>query len=102
MIILMGTIGFGPGEIDRLLDGFAVHLAKTRAADGCEFFAFSRDLHDPDLMHIAERWRDAAALQAHSEAAHMADFSAMLSTSKMVSISMKSYDGDIVTTIIGD
>ena len=63
---------------------------------------FARDVLDPDVLHIAERWRDGDALKAHSAAPHVATFGSVIAAAKLLSISVKSYDGDTVRTLIGE
>ena len=102
MIIVMGTAKFAPGEIDRITLDVVAQLAATRAEDGCEAYNFARDVLDPDMLHIAERWRDGDALNAHSTAPHMATFGGVIAAAKLLSISVRSYDGDTVRTLIGE
>lgn len=74
MIILQGHARFASGTLDDYRAAMATMIAETRAEDGCELYAFAVDVLDPDLLHITERWRDADALKAHGESAHMAAF----------------------------
>ena len=98
----MGTAKFAPGEIDRIAVDLAVQLAATRAEDGCEAYNFARDVLDPNVLHIAERWRDSDALKAHSAAPHVTTFGSVIAAAKLFSISVKSYDGDTVRTLLGE
>ncbi len=100
MIIVMGIAQFAPGGLDGLQEAMEGQLKATRAEDGCEHYAFARDVLDPDVLHIAERWRDNAALAAHFTAPHMAAFNAALAAAKVVSSSVKAYDGDTVRVLI--
>ncbi len=102
MVIVMGTARLGPGEIDRLGDAMRAQLEATRAEDGCEHYSFARDVLDPDLLHIAERWRDNAAIAAHFAQPHMAVFNAALATAKVESLSVKAYDENGVRTLMGE
>jgi quinol monooxygenase YgiN len=101
MIFVMGTAKMAPGELDRLTDAMATQMAATRAEDGCEAYNFSRDVLDPDLLHVAERWRDNDALAAHFKTLHMATFNAVLANAKVLSLSIKAYDGDNVRVLMG-
>ena len=71
MIIVMGTVRLPPGNIEAARPVMTATLEATRAEDGCIAYAYAVDLLDPGLIHIAERWRDKAALAAHFKAAHM-------------------------------
>lgn len=46
-------------------------IAATRAEDGCILYAYSRDMVDPGLVRVAEKWRDRAALDSHFQTEHM-------------------------------
>ena len=94
MVVVMGRVQFGPGEIDRLQPDMETQVLTTRAEDGCQLYAFSRDVLDPDVLHIAEKWRDQAALTAHFSAPHMAAFNAVLDKAKVVRSSVKAYDAN--------
>jgi quinol monooxygenase YgiN len=102
VVIVMGTICFAPGEIDRLIPAMRAQVQATRDEAGCAHYAFARDAIDPDLLHISERWEDNTALTAHFGAPHMAAFNAELRTANIVAISVKAYDGEEVRTLIGD
>ena len=74
MIIIQGHARFAPGTATAHLAAMRTMVEATRAEDGCELYAFAFDATDPDLMHITERWRDQAAVDAHGASAHMATF----------------------------
>jgi quinol monooxygenase YgiN len=101
MIIVMGKIQMGDGEIDRLIPDMAAQMAATQAEDGCEQYVFSRDVTNPNVLLISERWRDEAALGAHMQAPHMAVFNAVIGGSKIESIIVKSYEGSNAKTLMG-
>ena len=50
----------------------AAMLAASRAEDGCLAYNYAQDVLDPCVIHISERWRDRAALDAHFATPHMA------------------------------
>ena len=58
----------------------AAHAAVegTHAEAGCLAYTFSVDLADPDLFHVFEAWVDDAALSAHFQTEHMAEFNRQL------------------------
>jgi quinol monooxygenase YgiN len=102
MILVSGTVKFAPREMDRLHGEMAAQLEATNAEDGCELYAFARDVLDPDLMHICERWRDDDALKAHFASPHMATFNAVIGTAKLLSMSVKAYEVASVRTLLGE
>jgi len=71
MILVAGTFRMPPENV-----AIAVGMAKrvieaTRAEDGCIAYAYAQDLLDPGLIHVAEKWRDRSALDAHFKTANM-------------------------------
>ena len=102
MLIVEGWIRFAAGEIERLTGAARTMIAETRKEPGCLDYAFSRDLVDPDVMRISERWVDDAALAAHFASPHMAAFQAALGDAKREGGSVKSYTAELQRTLIGD
>ena len=74
MLLIQGWLKLAAGEFDKVADEARAMVAETNAEDGCIHYSFARDIGDPDLIHIAERWRDAEALGAHGKSAHMRTF----------------------------
>jgi quinol monooxygenase YgiN len=101
MIVVMGEVRMGDGEIDRLQADIAAQMAATEAEDGCIQYTFSRDVTDPNRMLVTERWRDAAALEAHMKAPHMATFNAVIGGAKIININIKRYEISGVTQLMG-
>ncbi|UVO52758.1 putative quinol monooxygenase [Sphingomonas sp. SUN039] len=93
-VVVLGDVRCASGEIDRMQEAIDTQVRATRAEDGCELYAFSRDVLDPEVLHIAEKWRDHAALTAHFATPHMAVFNAELGAAKVVSMSVKAYDAE--------
>lgn len=74
MIVIAGTIRM-PGAItDAALDSLEKMMAASRAEDGCIDYTFARDICDPSVIVLFERWRDDEALAAHNASPHMAAF----------------------------
>jgi quinol monooxygenase YgiN len=101
MVIVMGTARLGPGEMERLLPDMQAQLAATRAEDGCESYVFARDVLDPDVLQISERWRDNDALAAHFHTPHMAKFNAAIGAANVLSLVVKAYDENGERTLMG-
>ena len=76
MLLIMGTVRVPEGAIDRARPAMAKMLAGSRAEDGCLTYAYAQDVLDPTLIHVVERWRDRAALEAHFATPHMAEWRA--------------------------
>ena len=90
-VIVMGTLRFGTGDIDRLLPEIEAMVTATRAEDGCDAYSYSRDLLDAHVMHVSERWRDDAALTAHFAAPHMKALNAAFATAKIEAMTVTAY-----------
>ena len=101
MIVVVGEVRFGTGEIERIKADLARAIAATRAEDGCEHYSYAVDLAEPDLLHVSERWRDMPALDAHMAAPHMAELGAVLHAARIEAISVKAYDAKYIKTLLG-
>ena len=100
MIIVKGEVRFGEGEIERLRPVFASNIAATRAEEGCEAYAYAADVLDPNLLHVAEQWRDETAVEAHMGAAHMGELMAALGTAKIEAMRIDAYEAHFLKTIL--
>jgi quinol monooxygenase YgiN len=101
-ILVLGHIKTAPGDAARIKDLLAAHVARVEQEDGCEFYAFSFDVADPDLIRIAERWASEDALAAHGQADHQKAFGRALRDLGVVEMSVKTWDGTFSRTLIGD
>ena len=72
----------------------AAMVAATNAEDGCIHYAFARDINDPDLIHISERWASQEALAAHSASAHMADFNKAMGSVQREAADLRLYSAE--------
>lgn len=93
LVTVMGQIHVAAGEVERLRLEIGAMTIATRAEQGCQLYAFSRDVIDPDVLYIAERWRDRAALDAHFATAHMATFNRVLSGATITRLDVRSGPG---------
>lgn len=80
MIIVNGYLIILVASQDQALDAMKTLITATRAEDGCIRYAFARDLVDPEIVHVTEAWESAAALKAHGQAPHMAEFGKVAAT----------------------
>jgi len=100
MIIVMGEVRFGDGEIERLKGALAHNVDSSRAEEGCERYAYGADLADPNLLLITEAWRDQAALDAHN--ARIPELMAPLANAEIKSISIKAYQASFLQNVMGE
>lgn len=100
MIIVMGEVRFGDGEIARLKEALARNVASSRSEEGCLRYAYGSDLADPTLLLITEAWRDQAALDAHN--ARIPELMAPLADADIKSISIKAYEASFLQNVMGE
>ena len=74
MIQINGTLKLAPDTLSKGREAIVAMVRASRAEDGCLEYGFAQDLTDPDVLYLVERWRDRAALDAHSKSPHMAEF----------------------------
>ena len=72
MIIVGGTVRATAQALEALRPEMLKVLEANRKEDGCISFDFAVSVSDPGTLVVFERWRDAAALAAHSKSAHVA------------------------------
>ena len=77
-------------------DAARTMVAETLKEDGCLSYAFARDINDPDLIRIAERWESQEALAAHGQSAHMAAFNAAMGDVQCEGAELWLYSGEAV------
>ncbi|MFN3473688.1 MAG: putative quinol monooxygenase [Blastomonas sp.] len=100
MLIIEGWLHFAPGEIDKFAEAARIMVEATHAEDGCLHYSFSRDMNNPDILRIAERWTDEDALAAHNRSPHMAAFGAGLAQVERIDADIRLYQGDEVRRIM--
>jgi len=94
MLIISGkfTAEGTPRETVAALTGAMARA--TRQEEGCIEYAFYEDLETPGAYHIYEEWESEAALKAHGETPHMAEFRAELGKLDNVKIKVVRFDSD--------
>ena len=92
MLIIMGTVRIDPARIADARPAMARMVAASSAEDGCLLYAYSQDLTDPGLIRISEKWHDRAALKAHFETAHMAEWRGVIPSLGISDRDLKLYE----------
>lgn len=100
MLIIEGWLQFAPGEIDKFAEAARIMVEATHQEEGCLHYSFARDMANPDILRIAERWTDDAALDAHLTSPHMAAFGAGLAQVERIGADIRLYNGDEVRRIM--
>ena len=101
MIIVKGKVRFAEGEIARLKGEFEAMIGATRAEAGCASYAYSVDLLDPNLLHVAEEWASEAAMDEHMQTPQMARLGAALGSAKIEAIWIDAYEGHYLKNVMG-
>jgi len=94
MLIIMGTVRIPDGALDIARPAMAKMLAGSRAEDGCLAYNYAQDVLDPCIIHVSERWRDRAALDAHFQTPHMAEWRAQFGAIGITDRALKLYESD--------
>jgi quinol monooxygenase YgiN len=83
MIHVLATVSLNPGTRGQFLAVFNANVPNVHAEDGCIEYGAAVDADSdhpaqkrlgPDAVLVVEKWRDLAALKAHSAAPHMAAY----------------------------
>lgn len=74
MILVTGYMDVDPGQRDAVIEAMRRVQSASAAEDGCQHYAFSVDLEDPNRLHVSERWESDEAMAAHAAAPHFAEF----------------------------
>ncbi len=69
-----------------------VMMNETIKEQGCQHYAYSRDLSTANRFQLSERWEDDGALTAHFGAAHMATYRAGMSKLRVERRTVTRYD----------
>ncbi|MBX3485912.1 putative quinol monooxygenase [Phenylobacterium sp.] len=75
-ILIAGTVRVPPENLARFQPHMEAMLAASRAEDGCLTYSYAVDVAEPGLVRVFEAWRDQAAIDAHFQTAHMAEWRA--------------------------
>lgn len=76
-------------------------IRATREEVGCLDYSFAVDLIDPDVMRIAERWVDPAALDEHFSIPRVAAFNRTLSNAGITGVSVRAHGASGIQRLIG-
>jgi quinol monooxygenase YgiN len=80
MLVVAGHLRIDASRRKDAIAASRAAMQATRQEPGCISYAFSADLEDESLFHVFEEWEDQAALDAHFQRPHMAEFSKSIAT----------------------
>ena len=75
-VIVAGTVRVPPENLPAFRPHQDAMLAASRAEDGCLVYSYAEDVAERGLIRVFEAWRDQAAIEAHFQAPHMAEWRA--------------------------
>ena len=100
MLVIAGTVKVKPETRSEAMQA-ALKMAKASQAEaGCRSYGFYTDLEDPNEILIFERWESEAALLAHFQTPHMAEFNAAIPRFLAAPPSITRYDVASETKLI--
>lgn len=94
MIIVEGSARIPEDAWDQAEAAMAIMIKASREEPGCIEYAYSRDLLDPNVLRIIERWTDKAALVSHFAEPHMAVFRAALAQVGPQDLQVRMYEAE--------
>ncbi len=94
MIQINGTLKLAPETLSKGREAIVAMVRASRAEDGCIEYGFAQDLTDPDVLYLVERWRDRAALDAHSASPHMAQFKRAMAANPATERDLRIFETD--------
>ncbi|MFC0590118.1 putative quinol monooxygenase [Novosphingobium aquiterrae] len=100
MLLIEGWIKLATGEFDKVADQARAMVTATNQEAGCLHYSFARDIADPDLIRISERWDSQEALAGHSASAHMAEFNKAMGSVRREGADLWLYSAEQVRKLI--
>lgn len=94
MIQINGTLKLAPDTLSKGREAIVAMVRASRAENGCLEYGFAQDLTDPDVLYLVERWRDRAALDAHSKSPHMAEFKRAMAANPAMERDLRIFETD--------
>jgi quinol monooxygenase YgiN len=76
VIIVAGTVRLDPAKLDVARGPMLKMIAASRVEDGCFGYSYALDVEELGLVRVFEVWRDRAALEAHFQTPHIAEWRA--------------------------
>jgi quinol monooxygenase YgiN len=94
VIVVEGSARIPEEAWGEAIEAMEIMITASRAEPGCIEYAYSRDLLDPNLLRIIERWQDKAALVSHFAEPHMAVFRAALAKVGPQDLHVRMYEAE--------
>lgn len=94
MLLILGTIRLPPHKLEEARPAMRRMVEASRREDGCAAYAYAEDVLEPGLIHVIERWRDRAALDAHFASTHIAEWRAAWPGLEITDRNLLAYSAD--------
>ena len=94
MVIVMGTVKLAPDKRQAAKPAMQRMVDASRAEPGCFAYAYAQDLLDPATIHVAEQWRDRAALTEHFATPHMAEWRGVMGDLGLTGRDLRVFEAD--------
>ena len=94
MIIIMGTVKLAPERLEAAKPAMQRMVDASRAEAGCVAYAYAQDLLDPETIHVAEQWRDRAAVADHFATPHMAEWRGVMGSLGLTGRDLRVFEAD--------
>lgn len=92
MLIVAAEVSIEAGATDAVKEELRTMETESRKEPGCQTYAFSVDVNDPETLRITERWDSMDDLEAHFKTPHMAAFGAAMAQIKPKGMDVKIYE----------
>lgn len=71
-VVVVASFRVHPGRGEEAVAAFAPTIEQTHGEEGCIAYALHRDVNDPDVLVLVERWTDREALDSHLQQPYVA------------------------------
>ncbi|MBO6505043.1 MAG: antibiotic biosynthesis monooxygenase [Kordiimonadaceae bacterium] len=92
MIVVEGTIKVA--DLEKARPHMETMITKSRAEAGCIAYAYAVDVLDRNTVHVSERWESRAALGAHVNSAHLAEWRQCWDEAGITDKSLRLYEAE--------
>ena len=94
MVIVMGTVKLAPDRVEAAKPAMQRMVDASRAEAGCIAYAYAQDVLDPETIHVAEKWRNRAALTEHFATPHMAEWRGVMGSLGLTGRDLRVFEAD--------
>ena len=97
MIIVNAKLETNSSNISKIKSEVELIEKETLLEEGCQDYAFSVELNNPNVIRITEKWENQKALAAHFTTPHMIRFQSVLSDNPVDKITAFFYEAKEVS-----